>query len=431
MKTILKTLVAGAAALAAFACAKAPETAPAGETTVTLTASIADASEPTKLAVDNLGKLTWEANDAIGVYDSEGNYKKFALKSGEGTATATFEGTISAGSTISFAIFPYYGLDSSLDGTNLSLTLPNTYDLLTSNAKIPMFGKPSGNNLSFTHLCGAIRFTFKGVTDQAYRLRFFTNKKINGNYTISTTADTPEIVAESSTETYTDVIVAAPGDFETAKTIDLIVPTGTYDNFAIRIFNATGSVPITGKSNAVTQSSNVVNRKGLLEMPELDLRPFHEDFETNASWSIANTSLIDNPVSTTANSSSKVMQATAYFTLTIPQTVAPFQYLRASNVKRVRCKYYAGSAAGSGFPCLRNGDNTNPYLLPARVNGVALTDENRATIFSSSDWNIIEWDVTALAGQITFRPFTDATGASIAIPDGTNIYFDDFETLLQ
>lgn len=428
MKTILKTLVAGAAALAAFACAKAPETAPAEETTVTLTASIADVSEPTKLAVDNLGKVTWEADDAIRVYMANGEERKFTLSSGAGTATATFTGSIPDGTTASFAIYPYYGLSPALSGTDLSLTLPAAYDLRGGkNPAIPMFGKNSGENtFAFTHLCGIIRFDFKNVPSTASRFRFTSNNLVlSGTQTISTTATTPELVATAtSTANYVDIIYDAPNENGRDVTIDVIVPTGTYNDFTVRFFENWTALT---QAAPVKQDANVVNRKNMLTMPTLDLRPFHDDFETGTTWSVASTTIVDNPLSTSVNASAKVIDAIAYFNFAVPNDVAPFSGIRTIS-KVIRCKHHL--KIGYGFPALRFGWSGS-YVLPTRVNGTTVTEANRDTILSTTEWNILEWDVTTMGSPLCIRPYCDYSGNAItSAPEGTKVYFDDIEVLL-
>ncbi|MBO5596453.1 MAG: hypothetical protein J5917_06750 [Bacteroidales bacterium] len=432
MNKLIKTLAVTAAAIAALSCTKeADNNVQEKEKTVSFTASIADAMG-TKLAADADGKVTWEADDAIRVYMANGEERKFTLSAGAGTGTATFTGSIPDGTTASFAIYPYYGLSPALSGTDLSLTLPAVYDLQGGkNPAIPMFGKLSGeNSFAFTHLCGVIRFHFKNVPATGGRFRFTSNNlKVTGTHSISTTATTPELVAATGSANYVDIVYDAPNEHGKDVTLDVIVPTGTYNNFAVRFYTTDGSTPLT-QTATVTQDANVVTRKKMLAMPTLDLAVFREEFETGSTWNVANTTIVDNPASTSVNASEKVIDATGYFSFTVPQPTSPFQYLRSS-AKVIRCKYYIGSNAGAGFPALRNGASPNPYVIPTRVNGTAVTDENRTTIFSASEWNILEWDVNGGAsGTPYIRPYCDKDGDNITVPAGAKIYFDDIEVLL-
>lgn len=443
MKTIFKRLAVLTIMTVAAACAKEPvgtgssteSVDNAGETV--FTASISDVMG-TKVAISKTGKLTWDATDAIGVFDTDGGYYKLTLSSGAGTNTATFSGKIPEGKTLLCALFPYYGLSPKYENDNLLLTLPDRYDLSNSpNVAVPMFGKFSDEDkLSFTHLCGVIRFNIRNYPSTASRLRFVSSDKaIHGSYQISKSeiesVAAPELVAAAGSteaERTTFVYKPASGEYGKDAVIDVVVPTGTYDDFTVALLNDSWKVMT---SQNVTNAANVVRRKGLLDIPEVYTSVCVQDFE--GTWSANNTEQTANPLKTSLNASEKVirMTSTAYFGVPTPDNPAPFAGLRAS-AKVVSCKYYITAGAGTVVPAMRNGYSPNTYLIPNRINGVECTADNYSTLFVSDDWNVLEWDLAAAPGNngIFFRPCCDAAGESVNIPAGADIYMDDVKVLL-
>ena len=73
---------------------------------MTFTATQEGDAVNTKTALSSDGKtIIWQTNDKISIFDGKGN-QAFALKTGAGTNSATFEGTASEAKTYT-AIYPY------------------------------------------------------------------------------------------------------------------------------------------------------------------------------------------------------------------------------------------------------------------------------------------------------------------------------------
>ena len=91
--------------------------------------------EATRSLVDDSGKFTWATGDKISVFTSTSANREFTLFSGEGTAEATFNGTLVSDETMSTcAVYPY-NAGHTVSGNALTVTLPAEYGDFTSFAR--------------------------------------------------------------------------------------------------------------------------------------------------------------------------------------------------------------------------------------------------------------------------------------------------------
>lgn len=436
---IFKTMtMIAAVCLALTGCTKEQT----GGDNAVLTVLKASFGEPVlKAAADVSGKMTWEEGDAIGVLTSSGNLVKFELSDGAGETSATFSARLAEGETVGdFAVYPY-AYFSYAEGS-LTVNLPKGYDLAAGEkVNYPMFAKIAGDKLSFKHLCGAFRISISAIPKTARRFDFVSNNSvINGSFTIDLTAEKPEIKAmASSTAVTTAIYIPAVEDYGVPGDFEVIVPTGTYNNFYVRLYTK-DNVAVTQKKSVVAE--NNVDRAMIKEMPVLKTCYVGSDYETDLSSTVpAGFTVVDNPYKTDANPSDKVLYSESLvgtanniswpnISWGISNNDFSFPYFKTA-LSVARCKFWCGNDAGKAVPYVRFGysNSGNSYEMPSRVNGTACTSENIASLFKSDDWNLLEWDGASNAAAFCVNTLCGLDGNETSAPVERKFYFDDFELL--
>ena len=172
MDSIMKKyffLMLAVAGMAAAGCAKidpkqSVETdAEARVVTVGVSADSFILRSDTKVASDNDGNFTWEADDAIGVWTGS-QITKFTLSSGAGSAKAQFSATLTGSETVdenSYAVYPYGSV--TVEGTNITVNTGRT-DWSAPRRFVPMFAKAGTGHttgFSFKMLSAVVKFTLR------------------------------------------------------------------------------------------------------------------------------------------------------------------------------------------------------------------------------------------------------------------------------
>ena len=144
---------------------------PAGYHLVTLSAAQAEAvDEDTKTTYANDKVFSWTSGDEISVLFNDGSTNRFFTFSTTGTgASATFTGLVedgfdyegSVGGT-KWALFPANDNHVYTSDTDIKFFLPTGTNGNVCN--IPMIANYSESTYRFYHLCGALKFTFRGLT---------------------------------------------------------------------------------------------------------------------------------------------------------------------------------------------------------------------------------------------------------------------------
>ena len=207
MKRVLFAIVC--VAMAAIACNKeiipeagsevieeqstAPESDSNGPRAVTFNAVLPN----TKVAVDvtDDGKVSWDADDAIAVYNTDGTKFKFTVKDGAGTNNATFECLSFEGTVGDLAVYP----EAWAGTTKKDIEIPQGIE---RDDKIPavMASNIEGGDetelrpLYFKSLMAVIEFTLQDVPAYARALKIQTENgiKVSGTYTINDSYDALE-----------------------------------------------------------------------------------------------------------------------------------------------------------------------------------------------------------------------------------------------
>ena len=271
MKYGLRSVATLAVATLATACSNdnEAEVKPTGvKQAVTLTAY--QPGSETRVGFDSEGNAYWHTGDAIGVWSvGESKFNSFGLSKGEGTATATFNGTVTGGAG-QYAVYPY-DENHSLSGTTLTYSLPDSYTYTSVDQTffpdgkdgksfcMPMYGVISDNKVQFKHLGGVVCLKIDKMPAESGTVTVTeASNKLCGTFTASLTDGTPEIkTAASDTEksvtfTYSGATTDQPGIFY------LPVASGSY-NLTVEVASATKSSTISVSVEMVRAKLKAVN----------------------------------------------------------------------------------------------------------------------------------------------------------------------------
>lgn len=246
--------------------------------TITYIRANEESSAATKASIDNsTAAFTWNTNDRVAVYTTDG----YKISNGladtyDGTNAATFafsgDNAVTEANRTDFAIFPaslvWDGTSIRLSSANnhtatsLTLTLPDSYTLEQVKNDVspcPMIATnaPDGD-LSFKHLCALLRVTVSDVPATTRRLVFvFNGNKVQGEFTLNEVVPgTSGIVTAAASGLDNTITVFTPDiDAVSTVTVNLPLPTGTYDYITISAYDrAEGGLPIYTKTRLIKNS---------------------------------------------------------------------------------------------------------------------------------------------------------------------------------
>lgn len=180
----------------------APGSEAGGPRTVTLSAVLPETKTTVDIATE---KVTWDADDAIAVYNTAGTKFEFTVKDGAGTSNATFECTGFTGTIDDLAVYPYAWAEDTKNQIKIPLRIE-----LSDKAPAVMASKIEGGDgselhpLYFKSLMAIIEFTLQDVPAYARALKIHTSEgpKIRGDYTIKDSYDALEDKEAGSTSQY-------------------------------------------------------------------------------------------------------------------------------------------------------------------------------------------------------------------------------------
>ncbi len=228
-------------------------------------------SDNTKSVITDLGVFSWSTGDKIQVYSDGLTFSPLTLKSGEATATATFDGTI-VGTVISkVAVFPAnLSNPPSLSENTLTLNLPNLIPWVEGEADNLMIARDfsdGASSVSFKNIGGLIKVTINNIPATANKVTFLTGKRISGAFTCDISETLPEITAGEDSEADADGVTFtfAAGTAEN-MVFYVPVPLGTYSKIAFKVKHDNDVLTEFSGSR-----SNTVTRGKLLIMPQLTL----------------------------------------------------------------------------------------------------------------------------------------------------------------
>lgn len=230
-----------------------------------LVASIENNDSTSRTAVDENGRVTWVATDAIGVFGTQTNNAKFeSISSG---SNVLFVGNMdSSNDKPTLAYYPY-DKDASLDGNALSFTLPSEYSY-TGQSYAPMLGiKQANGNFVFKHLVGLLKVTIEEIPQNA--TKFVITSKGNEPLPISGIAKVEDVTVDNAVlelqalpDSYSVTYNFSPTVFSSDKIFYIPLPVGTYERLVVSLIGNEDDV-IFERSI----SNLKVERKAMIEMP--------------------------------------------------------------------------------------------------------------------------------------------------------------------
>ncbi len=263
---------------------------------VTFTATIeGNTSSPAQSAtrttvVSGSGEVLWSTGDAISVVNTNNVFDDFVLSTGAGTNTAEFTGSFTNGATGGYiAIYPAGA--HTYDGATLTVNLPSSYGSTdteyTANSNVLMMANQKNNKLYFKHLGAVLRIPVVvpvGATSVS-----LTGKGICGDFVVDMNGENATISqpdgATDQTVTYNFKAFTA----ESEQTFFFPIPTGTYDQFVVKVAAQDGSVSKTLKFGA---GGKAFGRKVIAKLATLTNVELHEwvdlDLPSGLLWAKTN-----------------------------------------------------------------------------------------------------------------------------------------------
>ena len=229
-----------------------------------------------KASVDgSSGSLTWSEGDDIAVHTNTGVFYTATLSRGAGTTSGTFSAEM-AGDQNYYAVYPASAADASNYGnTTLNVIFPSFYNIsgsMGNYSPIPMIAYNSGNSLQFKHVGGVLRLTLSGVPSGTKRIEVKTDAQMYGTFAVtgfsadnsmepSVSASRPNISANVITYNLSSALSSAQ-----ELTINVPVPTGTYNTLTVCAYNSSGTLLSKGYNDFTRVIGRTEGRKITVDM---------------------------------------------------------------------------------------------------------------------------------------------------------------------
>lgn len=146
--------------------------------------------------------VNWNSADKLSVFDSEKNNNELVLSSGSGSASASFTGSISLGSTATYALFPYNDGATISDAGIISTTIPSEQLIGNEqswgvNSSVSV-GTIAAGKTALKNVCGLIRVIVPNY--HVYSVTLSAKENLVGDVEIDYNAGAPTstIVANGS-----------------------------------------------------------------------------------------------------------------------------------------------------------------------------------------------------------------------------------------
>lgn len=234
MKKIYTFILTGAAILALAACTndlQVEDNSQANEPVYeTLSVKVGPETKVT-LEGTNGAKSEFEKNDKIAVWTGASTTGSFQTCLVDNSGKITVD--ITEGRS-NYAVYYNGETVPTFDGTDLTITLPNTYDYANvcgDKNPVPMVAKNesgAAGDMTFYAVCGLARFTVTGIPATANKLEVIFSHDVTGSFTVTGPGtSTPSISAAAKNSNYVVTINLIPGTDYTGAVINIPVPTGT------------------------------------------------------------------------------------------------------------------------------------------------------------------------------------------------------------
>ena len=225
----------------------------------------------------HLGKVnyTWTKDDQIAVQISDSEFSSFHLVGEGGTGNGKFTGSVQP-SAKAVAVYPASAA-SSIDGSVLTLNLPESYVYLEGQANAVMSAVvDSDNNMLFRHLVGIFKVEVADVPEGASLVLTAQSQddesagnKINGTFVVNLSSDEPCVECQSTTDVAESRVVVEFQQAQSLATVYIPLPVGEYKLLDIRLLDKDG-VLIEG-SQRITSSPRTFTRGCMKAFPRIEM----------------------------------------------------------------------------------------------------------------------------------------------------------------
>ena len=192
---------------------------------MTFTATQEGDAVNTKTALYSDGKtIIWQTNDKISIFDGKGNHS-FALKTGAGTNSATFEGTASEAETYT-AIYPYQHNATLSVGKVTNVTLPATQKAIEGGfdpTAALMMAQSENTSLQFKNVVGYVKVKPNFDCSKIVLRSGSASEYLAGTGTLTYNSGDPTFnFSESNSKSHS---ITLEGNIKSEKTYYIAVPT--------------------------------------------------------------------------------------------------------------------------------------------------------------------------------------------------------------
>ena len=223
-------------------------------------------ADRTKTTVSGLN-VYWSTGDVVAVANEDGNMVEFELKSGAGSAEASFEGTLGGKELGTYAVYPATS-NSAVEGNTVTVDYLDSWDY--GQTILPMWGKRA-SEYSFYNVGGSILVTYSNVPtgNDKYFVLNCTSKNITGTVTVSGLPSSPA-VNTSGLNGPAVSIENVPGNLSSLSFV-IPVPAGSgYDIMADLYDDTTGDL-VPGTHKEATNRTFQLNK--ITKFDDVDLTP--------------------------------------------------------------------------------------------------------------------------------------------------------------
>lgn len=237
----------------------ADNTQPSGKVPMEFYANT-DASTRTELTTENA--VHWEANDAISLFDPNGDNNRFYTTESGPSVTFTGEATPAEGTY--YALYPY-DANAQIEGTTITTTLPAEQMARAGsfaqglNPSVAM--ADATNNLYFKNVCALVKFTLvENITTTITKATLCGNngEALAGTLTIDATASTPIAMADTS---FGQTVIELNGPLTPGTTYYFVTaPASLSNGLTLSLYDDKGNVwKKEGTQPATLTASRILN----------------------------------------------------------------------------------------------------------------------------------------------------------------------------
>lgn len=266
---IIRIILAALFSVAAFSCQK--ESFGGAENARETESATIVAGEMTKTSL-NGNNIYWTSDDVIAVYDNFSYKNKFNILDAEANYAA-FDGEVTTGTTLIYAVYPYQ-LAGAISGSTIEVTIP-----VDQTSKVGSFaeehnisvakgektpGVEAIQNVTFKNVGSFLKFTIPSYVEDAKSVTFSTSRAIAGAATVDASADTPvAVVAENGSKS-----VTMTGSYPAGSQFMFVLSSGDIQGFTVTVVTEKATWSIS-RNTTVTFAPGQYKNLGTLELEQV------------------------------------------------------------------------------------------------------------------------------------------------------------------